>query len=282
MTIEEALKGAAAQLEDNGYLHGAREAQIFLADILRLDTSDIFNRYDDNIDPAAEEALVEAVAMRIQGAPVAYIVGTQSFMGWTLKSDKRALIPRPETEQLTELLVRQIRQHKLEHGRFLEVGTGAGPIAIALKKYFPSAEITATDISDEALELAQENANRLKVEINFLESDLFSELEGQKFNVIVANLPYVPSPKLAFVSDQILDWEPMVAIDAGEDGLKYITPFLEQISYHLNDNGLIALEFWHTHGEPVKELVEKHLPGYSVEIEKDLAGFDRFAIITPN
>ncbi len=281
MTVEQAVKSAAAELEDNGYTHGEREAVIFLSHILQLDTTNLYNRYEDNIDPAAEEQLAEAVAERLKGAPVAYIVGNQNFMGWTLLSDNRALIPRPETEQLVELLVRKIRDHKLGQGKFLEIGTGAAPIAIALKKYFPYSEVTATDVSEEALELAQENASRLKVDITFIESDLFADVPKEKFDVIVANLPYVPTQKLAFVSDQILDWEPMVAIDAGDDGLKYITPFLEQIKPFLAKNALVALEFWHTHGEPVKELIAKHLPGFEVEIEKDLAGFDRFAFISP-
>ncbi|HSX42203.1 MAG TPA: peptide chain release factor N(5)-glutamine methyltransferase [Candidatus Saccharimonadales bacterium] len=281
MTVEQAVKTAAATLEDNGYVHGEREAVIFLSHILNLDTTNLYNRYEDNIDPAAEEQLAEAVETRLKGAPVAYIVGDQNFMGWAFLSDKRALIPRPETEQLVELLIRRVRDHKVERGKFLEIGTGAGPIAIALKKYFPQAEITATDVSEEALELAQENAQRLKVDITIVESDLFDQVPPAKYDVIVANLPYVPSPKLDFVSDQILDWEPMVAIDAGDDGLKYITPFLEQIKPFLSDYGIVALEFWHTHGQPVKELVAQHLPDHEVEIEKDLAGFDRFAFITP-
>lgn len=281
MTVEQAVKTAAATLENNGYTHGERETVIFLSHILNLDTTELYNRYDDNIDPAVEEQLEDAVEQRLKGAPVAYIVGNQNFMGWTLLSDKRALIPRPETEQLVELLVRHIRDHKLEAGKFLEIGTGAGPIAIALKKYFPQAGVTATDVSEEALELAQENASRLKVDINFVESDLFADVPKAKYDVIVANLPYVPTQKLAFVSDQILDWEPMIAIDAGDDGLKYITPFLEEIKPFLGENGLVALEFWHTHGQPVKDLVAQHLPGFEVEVEKDLAGFDRFAFISP-
>lgn len=280
MTVEELVKSAGGQLQDAGYIHGDREAGIFLSEILHIDTNTLYNRYEDEVDPAAEEQLAEAVGQRLKGAPVAYVVGNQVFMGWKLLSDKRGLIPRPETEQLCEYLVREIAKHKLQNGHFLEIGTGSGPIAIALKKHFPSAEVLATDISEEALDLAQENAQLLKVDVDFIESDLFTNVPKQKFDVIVANLPYVPTQKLNFVSEQILDWEPMVAIDAGDDGLKYITPFLEQSKEFLAENGIIALEFWHTHGDPVRDLAEKHLPGYEVEIVKDLAGFDRFAFIS--
>ena len=282
MTVEQLIKGSADELVDAGYVHGEREASIFLAEILGVDTNTIYNRYEDEVDIAATEQMARAVQLRLKGQPLSYITGNQAFMGWKLKSDNRALIPRPETEQLCELLVREIQKRHLQNGQFLEIGTGAGPIAIALKKHCPQAEVTATDVSEEALELAEENAQMLKVEINFLQSDLFASVEKKKFDVIVANLPYVPTQKLNFVSDQILDWEPMVAIEAGEDGMKYITPFLEQAKEYLADNGIIAIEFWHTHGDPVRDIVEKELPNYEVEILKDLAGFDRFAIIKPN
>ena len=221
------------------------------------------------------------IEARIKGAPLAYIIGEQPFMGWTLLSDDRALIPRPETEQLVEEMVREIRGFKKESGQILEIGTGAGPISLALKKYFPGSEITATDVSDEALSLAAENAKRLKVHIEFVESDLFKDLPEKKYDVVVANLPYVPTDKLAFTSEQILDWEPMIAIEAGADGLLYIKPFMEELGKYLAPDGIGAIEFWHTHGEPVKELAKKYLPNHEVEIRKDLAGFDRYAFFLP-
>jgi len=279
-TVEEALQQAALTLKDAGYVHGQREAELFFANILQIDSSSLFTRYEDEVDSSAEEQLDEAVKKRLEGQPVAYVIGTQSFMGWTMQSDERALIPRPETEQLCEHLIREIRSHHLEAGDFLEIGTGAGPIAIALKKYYPHATVTATDISEEALDLAADNAKRLKTEINFLQSDLFTNVEGQ-YDVIVANLPYVPTERLSFVADQILDWEPMIAIEAGSDGLLYIIPFLKEVKKHLKKGGIIAIEFWHTHGEAVKELVAQELPGYEVKVIRDLADFDRFAFILP-
>ncbi len=282
ITVEEAVKEAANRLQDAGYVHGSREADIFLAELLKTDTSSLSSKYDDVLDDSTYEALNEAVDKRLNGAPVAYIVGNQAFMGWKLTSDQRALIPRPETEQLVEQLIREIRDYKLEHGDFLEIGTGAGPIALALKKYFPNANVTATDISEEALDLAVENAKQLKVDVEFLQSDLFDKVPEKKFDLIVANLPYVPTQKLAFVSEQILDWEPMIAIEAGEDGMLYITPFLEQISKYLKKDGVAAIEFWHTHGDPTKDLADTHLPGHEVDVRKDLAGFDRYAFFLPN
>lgn len=281
MNLGAARKQAVDRMLNAGYIHAEREVELFLRHLLSKDSAWLISHEDEELDETGVERLTNAVTTRLTGKPLCYITGEQNFMGYNFKCDERALIPRPETETLTELVVRLVRDRKLSHGTFLEIGTGSGIIAICLKKYFPHSTIVATDVSSEALELAEENARSLNVELDFVESDLFEKVPPKKFEVIVANLPYIPTQKLAFVSDQILDWEPMVAIEAGEDGLKYITPFLEQLPKFLAPEGIVALEFWHTHGEPVIELVEKILPNYQVQIHKDLAGFDRYAILTP-
>jgi release factor glutamine methyltransferase len=281
MTIEELIKTRSSELIDNGYIHGEREVNLFLAHILDKDSGSLFAHYEESADEAVINALDDAIRQRLSGSPVAYITGDQPFMGWKLISDSRALIPRPETELLVEELIRDIKANKLERGNFLEIGTGAGPIALALKKYFPQATIVATDVSEEALELASENARRLKVDVEFIQSDLFENVPKKKYDVIVANLPYVPTERLSFVSDQILDWEPMIAIEAGEDGLLYIKPYLEQLSRYLKKDGVAAIEFWHTHADPVQELAEQFLQDYEIDIRKDLAGYDRYAFFLP-
>lgn len=281
MTLEELLRDGTTTLLDNGYIHGQKEVEAILAHFTGQDSAWILSHGEETIDEELIEKVSQAVADRVQGKPLAYILGTQQFFGWQFISDERGLIPRPETEQLVEKLIHLIRQHHLEDGHFLEVGTGSGVISITLKKYFPGATITATDVSAEALELAEDNAKRLKVDVDFLESDLFAAVPQEKFDLIVANLPYVPSGKLAFVADQILDWEPLVAIDAGEDGLKYIQPLIEQAEQFLKPGGLMALEMWHTHGPDITDLAKKFLPNHEVIIEKDLAGYDRFALLIP-
>jgi len=281
MTIEALLRQGTTELIDNGYVHGEREAALLLQPFFSEDTAWLISHGDSHVADEIVEKFEENIRQRISGKPLSYILGTQQFMGWLLSSDERALIPRPETEQLVELLIPQIRKNRLEQGSFLEIGTGSGAIALALKKYFPQSTITATDISEDALELAEENRNRLKLDVEFIESDLFENVPKQKYDVVVANLPYVPSTKLDFVSDQILDWEPMIAIDAGDDGLKYITPFMANLPEYLGSNGVAGIEMWHTHAPAVIELA-KSLKNHRVEIEKDLAGFDRFAFFLPN
>lgn len=281
ITVEELLREASNQLKDNGYVHGEREAVLLLKPYFDEDTAWFTTHGEFEVADEITEQFRQSVEDRINGKPLAYILGNQQFMGWQLNSDERALIPRPETEQLVELVVKNIKEFKLEDGKYLEIGTGAGPIALALKKYFPEADIIATDVSTEALELAEENRALLKVDVQFIESDLFSDVPKEKYNLIVANLPYVPTQKLQFVSEQILDWEPMVAIEAETDGLQYIRPFIEKLPHFLAKNGIAAIEMWHTHADPVKELAKQFLPHHEVIIEKDLAGFDRFAFFLP-
>lgn len=280
MQLNELLRDSSARLQEAGYTHGQREAEIILGHLTDLDTAKLFTSGEDQVDDQITRRMEKAVDERIKGRPLAYIIGTQQFLGFQLKSDERALIPRPETEQLVEIVVKEIRERRLTAPKILEVGTGAGPIAISLKKFFPAAHIVATDISEEALELAEDNARSLGVEIEFLQSDLLSDVPAKKFDVIVANLPYVPEERLAFVSDEILDWEPMVAVQASHDGYDYIRRFLNQVKPFAKENGLIALEMWHTHGSLVEDQIQTIFPNASVEIKQDLAGFDRFALIS--
>ncbi|QQG49918.1 MAG: peptide chain release factor N(5)-glutamine methyltransferase [Candidatus Berkelbacteria bacterium] len=281
MSTINALLGAAAQrLQEAGYTHGQREAETILGYLTDSDTTRLFTHGSEELPESVASRFTQAINDRLQGKPLAYIVGSQQFLGWQLKVDERALIPRPETEQLVEFLVKMIRERKFQGAKVLEVGTGSGAVAIALKKYFPSSIVTATDISPEALELAEDNARRLGAEIELCESDLLEKVPKNKYDVVVANLPYVPTERLAFVSEEILDWEPMVAIDAGDDGFKYISRLLGTIQPYLAKDAIIALEMWHTHADQIAESVDRNLPGGSVRIEPDLAGYDRFAFIT--
>lgn len=281
MTVEDLLRDATSELQSNGYVHGERETSFMLGKILHQDSAWLNTHPEEEVPAAVGTALQKMVAKRLQGCPLGYILEEQPFMGLKLRSDKRGLIPRPETEYLVEMVNKHIKDFHLQEKSFLEVGTGSGPIAISLKKLFPEATVTATDVSADALELAEENATLHGVDIDFIESDLFRNVPKKKYDLVIANLPYVPTERLAFITDQILDWEPMVAIEAGSDGLKYITPFIEKLDGFLGKNGIAAIEMWHTHGEPVRKLAKQYLPKHEVLIEKDLAGFDRYAIFLP-
>jgi len=281
MSIEELVKQSSDQLRQAGFVHAEKEIGFILGKVFDQDSAWLISHSEDEADPDRVEQAQKLISQRLRGCPLAYILGEQPFLGWMFIADKRALIPRPETEYFVELISKQIKEFSKVDQKFLEIGTGAGPIAISLKKYFPAAEVKATDISEEAIELAEENAKRLQVDVEFLEGNLFEPVNNTQFDLVVANLPYVPTERLAFVSDQILDWEPMVAIEAGQDGLKYIEPFIKELPNHLNKDGIAAIEMWHDHGDAVRALAKEYLPQYETVVEKDLAGFDRYAFFLP-
>lgn len=281
MLVGSALARAGDLLPEE--VENARQEIIWLlGKLINQDTAWIIAHPDEELDSQVSRQFFDLINQRAAGKPLAYVLNSQSFMGFEFKIDRRALIPRPETEQLVEETIRRIRRANLRDGRFLDLGTGSGVIAICLKKYFPQARVVAVDRSPEALELAEENGALLKVEIEVVESNLFERLRTEKFELIIANLPYVPTEHLAELSSSIRRFEPMKAIDGGERGMDYIRPLLTQAHKHLRPRGLIALEIWPSQVEKIVRLVRDHLPGYSVTIEKDLAGQDRFAFASPN
>jgi release factor glutamine methyltransferase len=279
MTINEVLQTIAAELEAAGYVHSQREAEILLGHFADLDTAKLYSHGNQEANAGLVAKAQAALSERLKGRPLAYIVGNQPFLGFQLSVDERALIPRPETEQLVELVVKEIRERNLPQPKILEVGTGSGAIAIALKKYFPASKVTATDISAEALELAEDNARALQAQIDFMASDILQAVPPEPYDLVVANLPYVPSERLSFVSEEILDWEPNVAIEAAGDGFGYIGRLLDEVGPYLAPEALLALEMWHTHAPLVQEKVDEVMPPATVEIHQDLAGFERFALI---
>lgn len=213
------------------------------------------------------------VKERKAGQPLQYITGQVSFMGLSLKVDERALIPRPETEEMTEEILEEFRDY--EGVKVLDLGTGSGAIAIALARFLVEPTITAVDKSPEALDLARENARRndLKDEIEFRRSDWFSEV-SENYDVIVSNPPYVPSSKLKELKDEIKDHEPPEALDGGEEGTREIKNILDQVEGYLSEGGALFLEIGHDHGGEVKEYAaSQNLT--DVRLIEDSQGTDR-------
>lgn len=261
--------------------NGRQEVIWLLGKLIDRDTAWIIAHPDEELDSQISQQFFELIKERAEGKPLAYVLKGQSFMGFEFKIDRRALIPRPETEQLVEETIGRIRRANLRDGRFLDLGTGSGVIAICLKKYFPEAKVVAVDRSPEALELTEENSALLKAEIEIVESNLFERLKTEDFELIIANLPYVPTEQLAELSSSIRRFEPLSAIDGGERGMDYIRPLLTQAHKHLRPRGFIALEIWPSQVKEIVRLVRNYLPARSLVIEKDLTGQDRFVFLAP-
>ena len=207
--------------------------------------------------------------------PAQYIIGHAEFFGMQLKVDERVLIPRPETEELVELILAENPEENL---KVLDIGTGSGAIALALAKNRPDWTITASDISQDALDLAMENAKNQGLTLSFIKSDCFSEISS-KYDIIVSNPPYISRVDEAEVGLNVLHSEPHLALFADEDGLAIYRRIAEESKDYLNDGGKIYLEIGYKQGQSVPALFKENLPEKRVRTLKDQFGQDRMVVI---
>lgn len=208
-----------------------------------------------------------------QGIPAQYIIGNVNFYGNILKVNKNVLIPRFETEELVSYTIPKIK----DGIDILDIGTGSGAIAITLKKFFPHSNIIATDISKKALSVAKENAKLNKTNINFIYSDIFSNVKGQ-FDLIISNPPYIKNRQL--VEDIVYNNEPHIALFAQNEGLEFYEKILSNIKPFLKNNSLIAFEIGFEQKNKIRKIVKKYLPNYKIQSIKDMQKKDRFIFIS--
>ncbi|MDR1606300.1 MAG: peptide chain release factor N(5)-glutamine methyltransferase [Streptococcaceae bacterium] len=213
----------------------------------------------------------------LQDEPAQYIVGQTEFCGLTLDVDTRALIPRPETEELVALVLAEN-----EGGyplRVLDIGTGTGSIALSLAQARPDWQLLATDISADALALAKQNADKLGIRtVAFAQSDVFSQVSG-KYELIVSNPPYIADFEKAEMAANVLDYEPHLALFAAEDGLAIYQKISDELTSVLKPNGKVYLEIGHLQGVAVSQIFQQVVPQKRVRILQDLSGKDRMIAI---
>jgi len=207
--------------------------------------------------------------------PAQYIIGHAEFFGMELKVDERVLVPRPETEELVELILAENPKKNL---KVLDIGTGSGAIALALAKSRPDWTITAADISQDALDIAEENAKENSGDLIFIKSDCFSEISS-KYDIIVSNPPYISRRDESEVGLNVLHSEPHLALFADEDGLAIYRKIAEGAKDYLTDGGKIYLEIGYKQGQSVQALFKENLPEKRVRTLKDQFGQDRMVVI---
>ena len=223
-----------------------------------------------------EKQFVEEIYQQLAShKPAQYIIGHVDFFGMQLKVDERVLIPRPETEELVDLILAENPKENLKN---LDIGTGSGAIALALAKNRPDWSVTAADISQDALELASENAKNQNLNIFFKKSDCFAEI-SEKYDIIVSNPPYISREDESEVGLNVLHSEPHLALFADEDGLAIYRRIAEDAKDYLKDGGKIYLEIGYKQGQSVPELFRKHLPEKRVRTLKDQFGQDRMVVV---
>jgi release factor glutamine methyltransferase len=248
------------------------EAELLLADSVGIGRAGVMAHPERCISPEQARRLEAMVGRRRSGEPLAYILGSKEFFSLPLEVRSGVLVPRPETELLVEAALERATP---ERARVLDLGTGSGAIALALKTARPDLSVTAVDCDRSALDVAIANARQLDLEIRCLESDWFSALADERFDLVVANPPYVPSGDRHFASE--LAFEPRVALDGGVDGLDAYRSILAGVSSHLEPNGLLLLEHGFDQREAVVELAQAE--GLRLEAAlDDLAGLPRVAV----
>lgn len=216
---------------------------------------------------------------RLNGRPIAYIVGNREFMGLDFYVQEGVLIPRPDTEALVEEIIELCKDKK--DLSLLDIGTGSGAITVSLAKYLNDAYVKSFDISEIALEIGKKNAinNNVEDKIEFIKSDLFSAIKDTdiQFDVIVSNPPYIPRKDIETLHTQVKDYEPYNALEGGEDGLDFYRDITEQSVNYLKQNGILAYEVGHDQAQDVAEIMKNN--GYTkIYTKKDLQGIDRVVI----
>lgn len=204
-----------------------------------------------------------------------YITGKAYFRDLELAVDERVLIPRPETEELVDLVLKENSKADL---RVLDIGTGSGAIAISLKSARPDWQVTASDISQGALQLAEENSKLNQVSLDFVESDVFGQITGT-FDVIISNPPYIAYGDKDEVGMNVLASEPHLALFAGEDGFAIYRQIIEGAGEHLSENGKLYFEIGYKQGDGLRALLSKHFPQKHVRVLEDIFGKDRKVVM---
>jgi release factor glutamine methyltransferase len=272
MTVLEILQSTTAYFKKREIESPRLNAEHLLAHVLQRKRIELYLEFERELTEAELAPLRELVRRRGQGEPFQHLLGAVEFCGRIFLCDKRALVPRPETEQLVELLKSQVPNPK---SQILDIGTGSGVIALSLAAMFPEATVTATDISEDALSLARENAAQLGLtsRITFLGADLLTYVT-HLYDVIVANLPYVATEDHTTLSREVLH-DPEIALFAGERGDEIVRKLIDAAPARLNPGGLVALEVGLGQADDLAALMaEKNY--HDIEQIRDYGGVKRF------
>ena len=274
MTVLEVLQSTTGYFHKRNIDSPRLNAEHLLAHVLSRKRMELYLDFERQLRESELAPLRELVKRRGTGEPLQHLLGTVEFCGRSFRCDKRALVPRPETEQLIELLITHFKS-EIADSRMIDVGTGSGIIALTLAAEFPKAEIVGADISEDALMLARENAERLGLadRVHFLQSNLLESVQTH-FDLIVANLPYVSTEDRHNLSREVLH-DPEVALFAGARGDELVRQLIGQASSWLRPGGMLAMEIGIGQSEGlVAALAEKNYRDISTE--KDYSGVIRF------
>lgn len=258
-------------LNKSGFAEAESDSRLIFEYIAGIDRVKLTLEGDRELEPGIEEKLKAALAKRLTHMPVQYITGYQNFMGLEFMVSKDVLIPRMDTETLVEEVLRL----GLSNVRVLDICTGSGCILLSILKYVYGSSGVGVDISDGALGVAKANSEVLGIDATFIKSDMFENIpKDERFDIVVSNPPYIRSDVIGTLMSEVKDYEPLLALDGSEDGLKFYRIIADEASEYLNNGGMLFLEIGYDQGAEVSALLSA--AGFmDVEVIKDLSGLDR-------
>lgn len=273
-TYFEVLNEAATILEKE--YSSSFVAEWLMRERLGWDKTELVKHYSERMSINEIEQFEKDMNLFLFGQPMQQVVGHEWFYGRKFKVNKHTLIPRPETEEWFDRVQAVLPQKKL---KVLDIGTGTGVLALSHKLERPGDEVVATDISGEALEIAQINAKRLEADITFKKGDLTEPVINDFFDVVLCNPPYISKSEIDLMDESVIRYEPSTALFALDDGLKVYKDLAKSIGKILTDDAFIFLEIGYAQGEAVKTIFQENFPNAKIEIWQDYNQLDRVVAI---
>ena len=262
---------------------GEQAAQLLMLELANLEAHNLYMEYDEEVPQDLLEAFEAGIRRMEQGEPLGHVLGFEWFYGYRFKVNPDVLIPRPETEELVaNILAAYDECFDGQDVDVIDVGTGSGAIAIALRKEEAHLQVTASDISEQAVAVARKNAADNAADVTFLTGDMLEPFieAGIRCDILVSNPPYIPVHEQ--MEHSVVDFEPHVALFGGEDGLKFYREIFANAHRVIKEKAILAFEMGYDQGERLRALAKEHFPVARVEIIKDLSGKNRMLFVYHN
>lgn len=277
MTISELIKKGIIELKNGNIEEPKLKARLLMQYVLNKSRQYVIVNDREELDNIKEKQYLEEIKILKKGVPIEHITHQKEFMKLSFFVDKNVLIPRQDTEILVEEVINIAKKNNAK--KILDLCTGSGAIAVSLAKYLPQAEITAIDISNEALKIAKKNAisNNVENQITFISSDMFTNLNEEKFDIIVSNPPYIKTNVIKNLDIQVQN-EPYIALDGGKDGLDFYKKIINESYQYLKYNGYLCIEIGFDQKIDVIELIENTESFTGTYSKKDLFDNDRIIV----
>lgn len=283
MVISELLNKGVTLIEGKEYSDPILESILVLSTILNVDRTYVYTHLDKEVSQASQERFISIMEKRKAGHPLQYLLKEKQFMGLDFYVEEGVLIPRPETEIMVEYIIDYIeKNYGVKQVNVLDIGIGSGAISLSIAKYLENTRVYGIDIGYIPIKVANINKDRFGLEnVEFYQGDLFEPLESagvkEKFHIIISNPPYIKSKDIEKLQEEVRNFEPMLALDGGEDGLVFYRKITAQSKGYLKSKGMLIYEIGYDQGLDVKEILIEE--GFKdISILKDYQGHDRVVL----